>query len=104
MCHPFKCLYNTHAHTHRTFRFLHYETARFLHDIVKSPEIGLDGTRILKSIARYTYSAFATQTFGMDVRVSYPVHLTSLLLHVCWSASLRILREIYWGGAGAECR
>ncbi|KAL3484193.1 cytochrome P450 [Aspergillus germanicus] len=47
--------------------FLHYETARFLHDITNNPEIGLDGTRILKSIARYTYSAFATQTFGMDV-------------------------------------
>ncbi|KAL2794585.1 cytochrome P450 [Aspergillus keveii] len=47
--------------------FLHYETARFLYDITNNPENGLDGTRILKSIARYTYSAFATQTFGMDV-------------------------------------
>ncbi|KAL2847078.1 cytochrome P450 [Aspergillus pseudodeflectus] len=66
-CRPLTCLYNTHANTHRTFRFLHYETARFLYDIVNSPEIGLDGAQILKSIARYTYSAFATQTFGMDV-------------------------------------
>jgi hypothetical protein len=58
-----------------TFRFLHYETARFLHDITNNPEIGLDGMRILKSIARYTYSAFAMQTFGMDVRVPYPVQI-----------------------------
>ncbi|OGE47464.1 hypothetical protein PENARI_c043G11509 [Penicillium arizonense] len=47
--------------------FLHYETARFLYDITNSPETDLDGTRILRSIARYTYSAFATQTFGMDI-------------------------------------
>jgi hypothetical protein len=58
--------------TRRIRRFLHYETARFLHDITNNPENGLDGTRILKSIARYTYSAFATQTFGMDVRVPLP--------------------------------
>ncbi|OJJ07635.1 hypothetical protein ASPVEDRAFT_88875 [Aspergillus versicolor CBS 583.65] len=46
---------------------LHYETARFLHDIANDPKAGLDGTRVLRSLSRYTYSAFATQTFGMDI-------------------------------------
>ncbi|KAL2811621.1 cytochrome P450 [Aspergillus granulosus] len=47
--------------------YLHYETARFLHDITNNPDAGQDRTRILRLIARYTYSAFATQTFGMDI-------------------------------------
>lgn len=48
-------------------RILHYETARFLHDITTEPEIGQDSGRILNLLARYTYSAFAMQAFGMDV-------------------------------------
>ncbi|KAB8261640.1 cytochrome P450 [Aspergillus pseudonomiae] len=48
-------------------RILQYETARFLYDIANNPEAGQDGVRILRLIARYTYSAFATQTFGMDI-------------------------------------
>ncbi|KAE8343343.1 hypothetical protein BDV24DRAFT_161389 [Aspergillus arachidicola] len=54
--------------------FLHYETAKFLHDITNNSQAGQDGTQILRLIARYTYSAFATQTFGMDIpRVDDPV-------------------------------
>ncbi|RAO74354.1 uncharacterized protein BHQ10_010366 [Talaromyces amestolkiae] len=62
---------------------LNYETAKFLHAITNSPEVGQNGTRILRSIARYTYSAFATLTFGMDVpdindpTISY-IHETGL--------------------------
>ncbi|KAE8414345.1 cytochrome P450 [Aspergillus pseudocaelatus] len=53
---------------------LHYETARFLHDITNEPEVGQDSGRILNLLARYTYSAFATQAFGMDIpRADDPV-------------------------------
>ncbi|KAB8269240.1 cytochrome P450 [Aspergillus minisclerotigenes] len=54
--------------------FLHFETARFLHDITNNPHAGQDGTQILRLIARYTYSAFAAQMVGMDIpRVDDPV-------------------------------
>ncbi|KAL4768022.1 cytochrome P450 [Aspergillus nidulans var. acristatus] len=46
---------------------LHYETAKFLHDVTNNPGATQDSSLILRLIARYTYSAFATQTFGMDV-------------------------------------
>ncbi|KAL3475771.1 cytochrome P450 [Aspergillus californicus] len=46
---------------------LHYESARFLYDIANNLDIGRDNVQILRSIARYTYSTFATQTFGMDI-------------------------------------
>ncbi|KNG87439.1 hypothetical protein ANOM_004280 [Aspergillus nomiae NRRL 13137] len=58
---------------------LQYETARFLYDIANNPEAGQDGVRILWLIARYTHSAFATQTFGMDVRALFTSSFTSSL-------------------------
>ncbi|KAH8812203.1 cytochrome P450 [Xylogone sp. PMI_703] len=47
--------------------FLNFETAKFLHVIANNPEEGLSCKRIMRLIARYTYSAFATQNFAMDI-------------------------------------
>ncbi|KAL4733871.1 cytochrome P450 [Aspergillus similis] len=74
--------------------FLHYETARFLHDIANTPDASLDGTWILRSIGRYTYSAFATQTFGMDMIPS----LTTFMKRVSrrsWAQSQECMVDIF---------
>ncbi|KAF7621034.1 hypothetical protein AFLA_006325 [Aspergillus flavus NRRL3357] len=79
--------------------FLHYETAKFLHSITNNPQAGQDGTQILRLIARYTYSAFVTQTFGMDIpRVDDPVidyiHETGLAQIL--DARKRFKRDLEW--------
>lgn len=47
--------------------FLHFETLKFLNEIASDPGRGADLYAIYKSIGRYTYSTFSSQTFGMDV-------------------------------------
>ncbi|KAF2163075.1 hypothetical protein M409DRAFT_26521 [Zasmidium cellare ATCC 36951] len=47
--------------------FLHYETLKFMHDVVNDPAIHESGPALWNAIMRYTYSNFATQMFGLDV-------------------------------------
>ncbi|OHF02997.1 hypothetical protein CORC01_01755 [Colletotrichum orchidophilum] len=46
---------------------LEYETMRFLHENVIEPSGGFSRSRLLRSIERYTYSAFAMAIMGMDI-------------------------------------
>lgn len=47
--------------------FLHYETLKFMHEVVNEPTIQRSGPALWNSIMRYTYSNFSTQMFGLDV-------------------------------------
>lgn len=46
---------------------LHYETAKFLKEVVNDRQLASDSVGLFNEIGRYTYSAFASQTFGMDI-------------------------------------
>ncbi|KAH7124336.1 cytochrome P450 [Dactylonectria macrodidyma] len=47
--------------------FLHYETAKFVHQIANNPSWGQSPAKIWSSLGRYTYSTFASQIFGMEI-------------------------------------
>lgn len=47
--------------------FLHYETAKFLDEVLHDPDAGTASQELWAPIQRYTYSTFAAQTFGMEV-------------------------------------
>ncbi|USP80423.1 cytochrome P450 [Curvularia clavata] len=47
--------------------YLHFETAKFLHEVANNSTLAASSTALFNSIGRYTYSAFASQTFGMDI-------------------------------------
>ncbi|KAF2854958.1 cytochrome P450 [Plenodomus tracheiphilus IPT5] len=47
--------------------YLHYETAKFVHEVANDPALASSSVGLFNSIGRYTYSTFASQTFGMDV-------------------------------------
>ncbi|KAK4609167.1 Cytochrome P450 monooxygenase [Fulvia fulva] len=47
--------------------FLHYETLKFMHEVVNDSTIRSSGPALWNSIMRYTYSAFSTQMLGFDV-------------------------------------
>ncbi|OAL52704.1 cytochrome P450 [Pyrenochaeta sp. DS3sAY3a] len=47
--------------------YLHYETAKFLKDVAGSEQLAFSSVGLFNEIGRYTYSAFASQTFGMDI-------------------------------------
>ncbi|KAF2033419.1 cytochrome P450 [Setomelanomma holmii] len=47
--------------------YLHYETAKFLNDVASSDKLATSSVHLFNEIGRYTYSAFASQTFGMDI-------------------------------------
>lgn len=47
--------------------YLHFETAKFLHEVANDAALASDSVGLFNSIGRYTYSAFASQSFGMDV-------------------------------------
>ncbi|PVH92610.1 cytochrome P450 [Periconia macrospinosa] len=47
--------------------YLHFETAKFLNEVVNDPTLAASSARIFNSIGRYTYSTFASQTFGMEL-------------------------------------
>ncbi|KAK4495443.1 hypothetical protein PRZ48_013774 [Zasmidium cellare] len=47
--------------------FLHYETLKFMNDLVNERAIQESGPASWNAIMRYTYSNFATQMFGLDV-------------------------------------
>lgn len=47
--------------------YLHFETAKFLKQVANDDKLGSDSVRLFNEIGRYTYSAFASQTFGMDI-------------------------------------
>ncbi|KAJ4983179.1 hypothetical protein SVAN01_11322 [Stagonosporopsis vannaccii] len=48
-------------------KYLHYETAKFLQQVANSSKLACDSVGLFNEIGRYTYSAFASQTFGMDI-------------------------------------
>ncbi|KAK7531585.1 cytochrome P450 [Phyllosticta citribraziliensis] len=56
---------------------LERESLAFLHEVAHDPGVAKDSKKIMASIARYTYSAFAQQTFGLEV----PQYATSDVLH-----------------------
>jgi len=64
--------------------FLHHESAKFLYQMCQeqdTTEVG--GWKLYKRILRYTYSTFASQTFGMDIpgdddQVITDIHETGL--------------------------
>jgi hypothetical protein len=47
---------------------LYYETSKFLDEVIHDPTAGTDKQDLWTQIGRYTYSNFAKQTFGFDVR------------------------------------
>ncbi|KAI5212373.1 cytochrome P450 [Aureobasidium subglaciale] len=47
--------------------YLHYETAKFMQELASNPTIGRESKELYSAIGRYTYSTFASQTFGMDI-------------------------------------
>ena len=47
--------------------FLHFETAKFLHELANTPDVRQTPKSLWASIGRYTYSTFAAQIFGMQV-------------------------------------
>lgn len=47
--------------------YLHFETAKFLEQVAGNDQLAGDSVELFNEIGRYTYSAFASQTFGMDV-------------------------------------
>ncbi|KAF9888125.1 hypothetical protein FE257_009261 [Aspergillus nanangensis] len=47
--------------------FLHFESAKFLYEVSNNPDLGQSSISVFKGIARYTYSSFASQTFGMEI-------------------------------------
>lgn len=47
--------------------FLHYETVKFMHEVANNPALGCSSKNLFAAIGRYTYSTFASQTFGMDL-------------------------------------
>ncbi|KAH7143558.1 cytochrome P450 [Dactylonectria macrodidyma] len=47
--------------------FLHYETAKFVHQIANNPSWGHSPAKLWASLGRYTYSTFASQIFGMEI-------------------------------------
>lgn len=50
--------------------FLHFETLKFINEIASDPAKGAKSQAIFQSIGRYTYSTFASQTFGLDIPTS----------------------------------
>lgn len=47
--------------------YLHYETAKFLQEVANDSLLASSSVDLFNSIGRYTYSTFASQTFGMEV-------------------------------------
>ncbi|KAL1591639.1 hypothetical protein SLS60_011637 [Paraconiothyrium brasiliense] len=47
--------------------YLHFETAKFLKQVANDNRLAGDSVGLFNEIGRYTYSAFASQTFGMDI-------------------------------------
>ncbi|KAK7703706.1 hypothetical protein SLS57_010813 [Botryosphaeria dothidea] len=48
--------------------FLYRETLKFLHDVAHDPNAGTDEQELWPKLGRYTYSAFAQQTFGLEIK------------------------------------
>lgn len=48
-------------------RFLHYETARFLHEVAHDPKAGTSSQDLWAQLGRYTYSNFTMQSFGFSI-------------------------------------
>ncbi|GME54079.1 cytochrome P450 [Neofusicoccum parvum] len=48
--------------------FLNWETLKFLHEVAHDPNAGTDKQELWPKIGRYTYSAFAQQTFGLEIK------------------------------------
>lgn len=46
---------------------LHFETAKFLKQVANDNKLAGNSEGLFNEIGRYTYSAFASQTFGMDI-------------------------------------
>lgn len=49
------------------YRFLYYETAKFLHEVAHDPNAGQPSQDLSTQIGRYTYSNFAMQAFGFSI-------------------------------------
>ncbi|KAJ4359532.1 uncharacterized protein N0V89_000087 [Didymosphaeria variabile] len=47
--------------------YLHFETAKFLKQVANDNRLAGDSVGLFNGIGRYTYSAFSSQTFGMDI-------------------------------------
>jgi cytochrome P450 len=47
--------------------YLHFETAKFLKQVASDDVLARNSAGLFNEIGRYTYSAFASQTFGMDI-------------------------------------
>lgn len=47
--------------------YLHYETLKFLHEVVSDRKLQEDSYALWGAVKRYTYSNFAAQMFGLDV-------------------------------------
>ncbi|PVI00803.1 cytochrome P450 [Periconia macrospinosa] len=50
--------------------FLHFETLKFINEIASDLAKGAKSQAIFQNIGRYTYSTFASQTFGLDIPTS----------------------------------
>ncbi|KAG6364932.1 hypothetical protein INS49_006536 [Diaporthe citri] len=48
-------------------RFLHFETAKFLHEVAHDPHAGTNYQDLWTQVGRYTYSNFAMQAFGFSI-------------------------------------
>ncbi|KAF9692856.1 hypothetical protein EKO04_009251 [Ascochyta lentis] len=47
--------------------YLHFETAKFLKQVANDNKLAGDSVGLFNEIGRYTYSAFASQTFGFNI-------------------------------------
>ena len=47
--------------------YLHFETAKFVKQVANDSQLAESSVGLFNEIGRYTYSAFASQTFGMDI-------------------------------------
>ncbi|KAH6613088.1 cytochrome P450 [Boeremia exigua] len=48
-------------------KYLHYETAKFLHQVANDSQLANNSVDLFNEIGRYTYSSFSSQTFGMEI-------------------------------------
>lgn len=48
-------------------RIIERESLAFLHEVAQDPGVAKESKKLMDSIGRYTYSAFAQQSFGLEV-------------------------------------
>ncbi|KAK8221384.1 cytochrome P450 [Phyllosticta capitalensis] len=73
------------------------ESLAFLHEVAQDPGVAKDSKKLMDSIGRYTYSAFAHQTFGLEVP-----HGASNIVHYIHGKYLGVFVQSFIADVNAE--